>query len=183
MSLVILDRDGVINHDSDQYIKSAEEWQPIHGSLEAIAELHRFGYVICIATNQAGIGRGVFPAQALEEIHSRMNRLVADAGGLISHIFYCPHHPDDQCTCRKPKPGLLLQACQTLNALPTGVPFVGDSITDIEAAEAAGCQPVLVRTGNGAGTVTHLGERKIPIFDDLESFSNALIQGRLLSGL
>lgn len=150
MKLVVLDRDGVINYDSDAYIKTPEEWIPIPGSLEAIARLTKNGYTVCIATNQAGLARGLFDVSTLERIHDKMHTHVIACGGRIAHIAYCPHHPDDACTCRKPQPGLLRQIAEKFDVALEGVPFVGDSDKDLLAAHSVGALPVLVRTGNGA---------------------------------
>jgi D-glycero-D-manno-heptose 1,7-bisphosphate phosphatase len=170
-NLIILDRDGVINHDSDHYIKSPEEWQPIEGSLEAIARLHQAGIKVVVATNQSGIARGLYSEATLQLIHAKMNQLIDEAGGKLAGIFFCPHGPDDGCDCRKPLPGLIQQIADTLKINPAGVPIVGDSLRDLVAGEALGCRPVLVRTGKGertlaSGKISH----EIPVFDDLKSF-------------
>ena len=137
VSLVILDRDGVINHDSDDYIKSPDEWQPLPGSLEAIARLCRADYTVIVATNQAGGGRGLFSLEMLTRIHRKMASSIRDKGGRLDSIFFCPHSPADQCGCRKPKPGMLLEISDRLSIGLSGVPFVGDSLRDLEAAAAA----------------------------------------------
>jgi len=170
-SCIILDRDGVINHDSDDYIKSPEEWQPIAGSLEAIARLCEANIKVLVATNQSGIARGLYDEATLARIHDKMNQLIAEQGGQLAGIFYCPHGPDDGCDCRKPLPGLLHQISSELAINPTNVPFIGDSVRDLVAAEAAGCQPVLVRSGKGERSLAS-GKVKshIPVFDDLASF-------------
>jgi len=147
MKLIILDRDGVINHDSDDFIKSPEEWRPIPGSLEAIARLTQWGYRVVVATNQSGIGRGLFDMGALNAIHDKMMKAVTQAGGRIDAIFFCPHAPDDGCECRKPKAGLLREIAARYNVSLSGVPCVGDSLRDLQAAVAAGAQPVLVLSG------------------------------------
>ncbi len=177
MKLVILDRDGVINHDSPQYIKSPEEWRPIEGSLEAIASLHQRGYTICVATNQAGIGRGLYSQQDLERIHRKMMQSVADSGGKISGVFYCPHHPDDGCPCRKPRPGLIHQVADHLQTPVEGVPLVGDRLTDIQAAVAAGCKPILVETGFAIQPQDRLAYPDVPVFLDLAAVATAIIAG------
>lgn len=151
-SLVILDRDGVINHDSPNYIKALDEWVPIDGAIEAIARLSRNGYPIAVATNQAGVPKGFIPEPELDAMHDRLRELVQRAGGKPPQIHDCRHHPDEQCRCRKPQPGMLLAACEALNVPPCDAVFVGDSWSDIQAALAAGCQPVLVLTGNGSLT-------------------------------
>jgi D-glycero-D-manno-heptose 1,7-bisphosphate phosphatase len=152
MKLIILDRDGVINFDSDQYIKSPEEWRPIPGSLEAIARLTQWGWRVVVATNQSGVGRGLFEMDTLNAIHDKMMRAVAQAGGRIDAIFFCPHTNADKCDCRKPKPGMLVEIAQRYNADLAGVPAVGDSLRDLLAAVAVGAQPVLVLTGKGKKT-------------------------------
>lgn len=154
MRLIILDRDGVINQDSANFIKSAQEWQPIPGSLEAIARLNQADYRVVIATNQSGLARGLFHITQLHEIHRKMYQLLAGVGGSIDAIFFCPHGPDDDCYCRKPKPGLFLDIAQRLQLETlTAVPAVGDSIRDIRAAQAAGANPILVLTGKGQQTL------------------------------
>jgi len=152
MKLVILDRDGTINHDSDQYIKSPAEWKPIKGSLEAIARLSQNGWRVVVATNQSGIGRGLFDMATLNAIHDTMHRAVHQAGGRIDAIFFCPHAGDANCECRKPKPGMLLEIARRMNVELAGVPLVGDSLRDLQAATAAGARPVLVLTGKGRKT-------------------------------
>ena len=152
MKLIILDRDGVINHDSDQYIKSPEEWKPIAGSLEAIAKLNQWGYRVVVATNQSGVGRGLFDMDTLNAIHDKMQKALAQAGGRIDAVFFCTHTNADQCDCRKPKPGMLAEISARYNTPLSGVPAVGDSLRDLVAAAAAGAQPVLVMTGKGRET-------------------------------
>ena len=175
--LIILDRDGVINHDSDQYIKSLDEWIPYPSAIEAIARLSQHGFTIAIATNQSGIARGYYDENTLTAMHQRLNTLVNRAGGKIAHIAYCPHGPDDECQCRKPKPGLLQQIQRNLN-LPTlqGSWMVGDSLRDLQAGESQGCLPVLLRTGKGLRTENKgEGLAQARIFDDLESFTDWLL--------
>lgn len=150
MKLIILDRDGVINHDSDAYIKSAEEWQPVPGSPEAIGRLTRAGWRVVVATNQSGVARGLFTARELNRIHSKMRHKVTAAGGRIDAIFACPHHPDDGCFCRKPQPGMFHDIARRYDQPLAGVPVVGDSLRDLQAGVAAGCRPWLVLTGNGS---------------------------------
>lgn len=170
-SCIILDRDGVINHDSDDYIKSPEEWQPIAGSLEAIAKLHQAGIKVVIATNQSGIARGLYDEITLARIHTKMNQLITAQGGRLAGIFYCPHGPEDGCDCRKPLPGLVHQITSALTIDPVNVPFIGDSVRDLVAAEAAGCQAVLVKSGKGERSLASgKVESHIPVFDDLASF-------------
>jgi len=188
VSLVILDRDGVINHDSDDYIKSPDEWQPLPGSLEAIARLCRADYTVVVATNQAGVGRGLFSLEMLTRIHRKMASSIRDKGGRLDSIFFCPHSPADQCGCRKPKPGMLLEISDRLSIGLSGVPVVGDSLRDLEAAAAAGAMPVMVKTGRGRltqeklsqGELTHtLGQT--PVYADLAAFTDAVLDGNLES--
>ncbi len=153
MKLIILDRDGVINQDSDQFIKSPDEWKPVAGSLEAIARLNQAGYRVVVATNQSGIGRGLFEMSTLNAIHDKMHRALAVIGGRIDAVFYCPHTAEVNCGCRKPKPGMLLDLARRFNVPLTGVPVVGDSPRDLAAAAAAGATPYLVCTGKGEKTL------------------------------
>ncbi len=152
MKLVILDRDGVINQDSDQFIKNPDEWKPIPGSLEAIARLNHSGYRVVVASNQSGIGRGLFDMAALNAINDKMYRALGLFGGRIDALFYCPHAAEADCDCRKPKPGMFLDIAQRFNVSLSGVPSVGDSLRDLQAAATAGAQPILVLTGKGKKT-------------------------------
>jgi D-glycero-D-manno-heptose 1,7-bisphosphate phosphatase len=152
MKLVILDRDGVINFDSDAYIKSPDEWKPIPGSLDAIARLTQAGYHVAVATNQAGVGRGLFEMATLNAIHDKMHRAVGQAGGRIDAVFYCPHPQEANCGCRKPKPGLYEEIGRRFGTSLKGIPCIGDAQRDLEAAAAAGGQPMLVLTGKGEMT-------------------------------
>ncbi|MDQ7734499.1 D-glycero-beta-D-manno-heptose 1,7-bisphosphate 7-phosphatase [Halomonas sp. SpR1] len=176
--LVILDRDGVINHDSDNYIKSIDEWIPYPSSITAIARLTRAGYSVAVATNQSGIARGYYSEVTLRAMHDQLTALVEAEGGRIAHIAYCPHEPDDKCQCRKPLPGLLLQIQKHLGLKSlTGSWMVGDSLRDIQAGEAVGCKTALVRTGKGIKTVQKgAGLDKTKIFDDLAHFVKWLIE-------
>ncbi len=149
MKLIILDRDGVINVDSDQFIKSPDEWKPIPGALEAIARLNQWGWRVVVASNQSGVGRGLFGMDTLNAINDKMVRSLAQVGGRLDAIFFCPHAADSTCDCRKPKPGLLLQIGERFNVDLAGVPVVGDSLRDLQAAVAAGAKPYLVLTGKG----------------------------------
>ncbi len=169
--LVILDRDGVINVDSPLYIKSADEFQPIPGSIEAIALLYKAGYKIYVATNQAGLAKGKFGIGDLDSMHQKLNGLVEQAGARIEQVFYCPHHPDEKCGCRKPRPGLLLKISAHANQSLEHADFVGDSLKDIEAALAAHANPILVLTGNGKVTREAL-ESNVPTFQDLAHYAN-----------
>jgi D-glycero-D-manno-heptose 1,7-bisphosphate phosphatase len=174
MRIVVLDRDGVINIDSADYIKSAEEWQPLPGSISAIANLCKKGYAVYIATNQAGLARGLFDLKILEQIHAKLISLVEQQGGQIAGIFFCPHHPDEACPCRKPKPGLLRAIEAASKTSLQDQAFVGDSLKDIEAARAIGAKPILVRTGNGRETESRLTDSGVEIFDYLSAFVNQL---------
>ena len=168
MQLIILDRDGVINEDSDDYIKSPTEWVPIRGSLEAIARLHRAGWRVVVATNQSGIARQLFDLDTLARIHETMHRRVIESGGQIDAVFFCPHGPDDACHCRKPLPGMFHDIAARLHTDLQGVPAIGDSLRDIQAAQAAGANPILVKTGKGFGTVSHPDlDPQVPVFNDL----------------
>ena len=152
MQLIILDRDGVINFDSDQFIKTPEEWKPIPGSLEAIARLNQAGYRVVVATNQSGIGRGLFDMPMLNAIHDRMHKACALAGARIDAVFYCPHTAESHCLCRKPKTGMLEEIAARYNTGLAGVPAVGDSLRDLQSAATMGAQPYLVLTGKGFRT-------------------------------
>lgn len=180
MKLIILDRDGVINHDSDEYIKSPEEFIPVPGSLEAITRLNHAGYMVLIATNQSGIARGYFTMDTLNQIHDKLKRLLNAYGGRIDGIFFCPHAPDDHCNCRKPRPGLYEEIAQRLNTELDGVPAIGDSLRDLQAAQSVGASPVLVRTGKGERTLAEgEGLEGIPVFDDLASYVDHLLDGQV----
>lgn len=176
MRLIILDRDGVINEDSDAYIKSPEEWTPIPGSLEAIARLTQAGYHVVVATNQSGIARGYFDLETLHAMHEKMDRALAALGGKVEAVFFCPHGPDDACSCRKPKPGLLQEIAARYKVGLEGVYAVGDSPRDVEAALAAGARPVHLRTGKGARALAR-GEipAQVPVHEDLRSFVDSLL--------
>jgi D-glycero-D-manno-heptose 1,7-bisphosphate phosphatase len=152
MKLVILDRDGVINYDSAQFIKTPAEWKPIPGSLEAIARLNQAGYRVVVATNQSGLGRSLFDMDTLNSIHEKMHKALFTVGGRIDAVFFCPHTADSDCECRKPKPGMLKRISETLNINLKGVPAIGDSLRDLQACAAVGCLPILVRTGKGERT-------------------------------
>ncbi len=185
MKLLILDRDGVINQDSEQFIKSPDEWVPIPGSIEAISRLSQAGYDIVVITNQSGVGRELFSADKLSQIHLRMISEVQKHGGKIQSILFCPHHPDDDCHCRRPKTGLYQELAQRLNISFNGIFSVGDSLRDLQAAKAAGATPVLVKTGNGSKTrkkILHdetLELQDTLVFRNLAKFADALLYNEI----
>lgn len=152
MKLIILDRDGVINYDSDKFIKSPEEWKPLPGSLEAIASLCQAGYRVVVATNQSGVGRGLFDMPTLNAIHEKMHKACAQVGGRIDAIYFCPHAADAGCECRKPMSGMIAEIAERYGMDLKGVPSVGDSLRDLEASARLGAQPILVLTGKGQKT-------------------------------
>ena len=168
MKLIILDRDGVINFDSAQFIKSPDEWKPIPGSLEAIARLTREGWRVVVATNQSGLARGLFEMATLNAIHAKMHKAVALAGGRIDAVFYCPHAAETNCECRKPKAGLFKEIAARYGSDLQNVPSIGDSLRDLEAARTVGARPLLVRTGKGQKTLATAGlPQEVPVFADL----------------
>ena len=175
--LVVLDRDGVINHESTAFVKSADEWVPLDGSIDAIAALTRGGFRVAVASNQSGLARGLFDYAALYAMHQKMRDLVSAAGGRIDHIVICPHGPDDGCDCRKPQPGLLIQVGEHFNTEMQNVPFIGDSVRDLLAARAAGARPILVRTGKGRKAEGGLPPELsgVEVFDDLPAAAAALL--------
>ncbi len=176
--LIILDRDGVINRDSKTFVKSAAEWLPLPGSIAAIARLSRAGFTVTIASNQSGLARGLFDRAALLAMHRKLRKLVAAEGGAVARIVVCPHGPDDACACRKPNPGLLLRLARHYDTELAGVPVIGDSLRDMQAALAVGARLILVRTGNGVDTESSIPADygKMEIFDDLAAATTALIQ-------
>ena len=175
--LIVLDRDGVINYDSDNYIKTVDEWIPLPGSMEAIGKLTQAGYKIAVATNQSGISRGYFSIETLNAMHDKMTKLADEQGGKFDFIAYCPHGPDDECDCRKPLPGLIHQVETTLGISAKGCYMVGDSLRDLEAGAAAGLKPVLVKTGKGQRTLEkNIGLENALIFDDLASFITSFVK-------
>ena len=176
MKLAILDRDGVINFDSEHYIKSPAEWRPIPGSIEAIARLNQHGYRVAVATNQSGIGRGLFDMATLNAINDKMMELVFRQGGRIDALFFCPHTATAQCVCRKPRTGMFEEIASRFHTELKGVPAIGDSLKDLQAAEAVGAQPILVLTGKGKKTQEEGGiPKKSLVFDDLAEASRHLI--------
>lgn len=177
MKLAILDRDGVINFDSDQYIKSPAEWRPIPGSIEAIARLNQSGFRIAVATNQAGIGRGLFDMVTLNAINDKMMEMVFRQGGRIDALFFCPHTALEQCGCRKPRTGMFEEIAARFHTDLKGVPVVGDSLKDLQAAEQVGAQPILVLTGKGRKTQEEGGlPKKTIVFESLADAARHLVQ-------
>lgn len=176
--LVVLDRDGVINQDSRNFVKSADEWLPLPGAPAAIARLSKAGFTVAVATNQSGLARGLFGRRALSAMHRKLRRLVDREGGHVNRIVVCPHGPDDGCRCRKPQPGLLERLGRYYRVSMDGVPVVGDSLRDLEAAAAVGARPILVRTGNGSKTEAGLPPAlaHTEVFDDLTGAVDALIR-------
>lgn len=184
--LVILDRDGVINYDSDAYVKSVDEWIPLPGSIKAISDLTHAGILVCIATNQSGLGRGYFSVSDFIASHDKLNKLLQPLGGTIDAVFFCPHSPDDSCECRKPKPTMALQALNRFQLNANNAIFVGDSLRDLQSAESSAVLPVLVKTGNGKNTLlkadfSKLKTENVPVFEDLSEFVSALLKNRTQS--
>ena len=180
MKLVILDRDGVINQDSDDFIKSPDEWIPIAGSLEAIARLNREGWHVVVATNQSGVARGLFNLDMLNRIHDKMLQMVRSKGGEIDGIFFCPHGPDENCRCRKPRPGMLEDIARRFRIKLNGVPAIGDSERDLVAARDAMANPILVKTGKGRRTLKSSTELEgVPVYADLAAVVEALLHGKI----
>jgi D-glycero-D-manno-heptose 1,7-bisphosphate phosphatase len=177
MKLVVLDRDGVINRDSPDYILSQEDWEPLPGSLEAIASLTRAGWTVVVASNQSAVGRGLMSEEDLQRIHARMQAAVADAGGRVDGIWICPHAPAAGCDCRKPAAGLLYAIAENYGLELRDVPVIGDSARDLEAARRASARPILVMTGNGHRTLSELGEHQVPErYPDLAAAAAALMR-------
>jgi len=182
---LILDRDGVINVESAEFVKTPDEWIPIKGSLEAIGRLSQAGYEIVVITNQSGVGRGHFSADMLAKMHAKMIDHIQQHGGKIQSILFCPHKPDEGCECRKPKDGMYQELAERLNISFSNVYSVGDSVRDLLAAKTAGAKPVLVKTGNGKKSLKEientpdLGLSSTPIFDNLSSFADALLDSKL----
>ena len=176
MKLIILDMDGVINQDSDDYIKTEQEWQPIPGSLQAIARLNHQGYHVVTATNQSGLARGKLTLKELNRIHKKMHTHLAQYGGVIEAVFFCPHGPDDGCDCRKPNPGLFREIGKRLHTPLNGVPVIGDRLSDVQAALIVDARPILVRTGKGQKQIDEgVIPADIPVYDDLARATSALL--------
>lgn len=179
--LVILDRDGVINYDSDEYVKSVDEWIPLPGSIEALGKLTKAGYKIAIATNQSGISRGYFSLETLNNMHEKMVDLATASGAHIDYIAYCPHGPDDHCDCRKPLPGLIHQIETALNVKASNCYMVGDSLRDLQAGQAVGLKAALVLTGKGQGTLDkNQGLEQVEVFKDLREFVTHLLSDQTI---
>jgi D-glycero-D-manno-heptose 1,7-bisphosphate phosphatase len=192
MKLIVLDRDGTLNPDPEDYLRGPEQWHPLPGALEAVARLNQGGWRVVIATNQSGLGRGLFDVATLNAVHARMHKLMAAAGARVDAVFFCPHSPEDGCDCRKPHPGLLLQIAQRFGVAPLQMLAVGDSVRDAQAAASAGCEPHLVLTGQSAhllqerrgdlhavqmlGADWPAGTR---VHRDLPAFAEALLSGSL----
>jgi D-glycero-D-manno-heptose 1,7-bisphosphate phosphatase len=177
VKLILVDRDGVINFDAEDHIKSEAEWRAIPGSLQAIGRLSRAGWRIVIITNQSGLALGKFTVEHLNAIHQKMIAHLSQFGGVIDAIFFCPHGPDDGCDCRKPKPGMFLDLSRRMRVPLDGVMYVCDKLSDIEAALAAGATPVLVRTGKGRKTIESGGlPGDVPVYDDLSAVADALLE-------
>lgn len=177
MKLIILDRDGVINQDSDDYIKSVDEFMPIPGSLEAIARLNQAGYRVAIATNQSGVARDYYDIATLNAMHDKLRRLLSSLGGSIDMIAFCPHGPDDNCTCRKPEAGMYREIANRFEISLHGVPIIGDSLRDLTAANEVGARPILVRTGKGMRTLEKgEGLEGVAVYDDLATAVSALLE-------
>lgn len=178
MKLIILDRDGVINYDSDDFIKTVDEWQPIEGSLRAIGQLCQAGYTVAVATNQSGISRGYYDIEELHGMHKKMAAMLEQYGGYVEAIFFCPHGPKDNCDCRKPKPGMLQEISARFQCGLNDVFYIGDTISDVRAALAAGAKPVLVRTGKGEKTLATADANElanIPVYADLAAATDVLL--------
>jgi D-glycero-D-manno-heptose 1,7-bisphosphate phosphatase len=177
--MVILDRDGVINHPQDEDVTTVEGWDPIPGSIEAINRLKKAGYLVTIASNHLGISRGYYTEEDLNKMHEKMQRMLSSRGASVDGFFYCPHGPESNCICRKPKPGLLFQIARKFDIDLSETPLVGDTISDIGAARMANAKPVLVRTGNGEYTMQHFPEAlDVPVYDDLAHFVRETLRGR-----
>ena len=177
MNLVILDRDGVINEDAPDYVKTPEEWKPIPGSLEAVAKLHQAGFYVAIASNQSAVGRGLITLETLSRIQRKMDQALDELGAGIDALFFCPHVPGTGCNCRKPKPGLLEDVGRRLNVSLDDVPFIGDTQKDVDAATAVGARPMLVLTGKGRATAQSPDfPRDVPVYEDLAAAVDALLE-------
>jgi D-glycero-D-manno-heptose 1,7-bisphosphate phosphatase len=182
MKLIVYDRDGTLNQDRDDYVKSADEWVPLPGALEAVARLTQAGWHAVVATNQSGLGRGLFDMSTLNAMHQKLNQALARAGGRLDAIFFCPHVAADECDCRKPLPGMMVQIAERYGIDPAQIPVVGDSLRDLQAAQAAGCEPHLVLTGKSAGldaTGVEALVAQVPgtqVHQDLSAFADFILR-------
>ena len=180
--LIVLDRDGVINRESSTFIRNPAEWLPLPGSVQAIADLTAAGFEVVVATNQSGVGRGLFTAATLAAIHERMTKTIEAAGGKLAGIFFCPHRPEDNCECRKPRAGLMRQIEAQFGTSLRDQPVIGDSCRDLQAAWAVGARAMLVRTGNGAVTEGRLdADKTVEVFPDLAAAATTLITEKFAS--
>jgi len=180
--LIVLDRDGVINRESSTFIRNPAEWLPLPGSVQAIADLTAAGFEVVVATNQSGVGRGLFTAATLAAIHERMTKTIEAAGGKLAGIFFCPHRPEDNCECRKPRAGLMRQIEAQFGTSLRDQPVIGDSCRDLQAAWAVGARAMLVRTGNGAVTEGRLdADKTVEVFPDLAAAATTLITEKCAS--
>ena len=177
---IVMDRDGVVNEDSDDYIRCASDWVPISGSMDAIAKLTQSGFRVAVVTNQSGLARGLFDIAALNGIHNKFRDHLALSGGRVEMILFCPHSPTDECNCRKPRLGLFIQLAQRIGFPLNGIPYIGDSITDIEVARSAGMTPMLVMSGKGQKTLGIHGKilDGIRVFQDLREVAEVLVSRR-----
>jgi D-glycero-D-manno-heptose 1,7-bisphosphate phosphatase len=178
--LVVLDRDGTLNEEPEDFLRSADDWKPLPGALEAVARLNQQGWRVVIASNQTGLGRGLFDVATLNEVHARMHKLMAQSGARVEAVFFCPHAPEDGCDCRKPQPGLFLQISQRFGVPPSQILAVGDSVRDAQAAVAAGCQAHLVLTGQSFkhrdGSRPDGLPPDVTMHTDLLAFADAVMQ-------
>ena len=178
MKLIILAHDGVINHGSDEYIKSVDEWEPIPGSLQAMGRLFQAGYTLVIVTNQSGIARGFYDIETLHAMHSKMGRMLEQYGGHVDAVFFCPHGPKDDCDCRKPKDGMFQEIIKRYQCDLKNVPAIGDTLRDLQAAKSAGAEPILVKTGKGETTIASTGFSElegVAVYNNLAEFADAVL--------
>jgi len=175
LKLVVIDRDGTLNREPEDYLRGPDDWEPLPGALEAVARLNEAGWRVVIASNQSGLGRGLFDVATLNAVHARMHKAVAQAGGRIEAVFFCPHAPEDECDCRKPAPGLFLQIAERYGIAPVQLVAVGDSVRDARAGVAAGCDTHLVRTGQSVGGRPADLPPGVSTHADLLAFADALI--------
>jgi len=174
MRLIVLDRDGTLNENPEDFLRSPEDWTPIPGALEAVARLNQGGWRVVVATNQSGLGRGLFDVATLNAMHARMHKELAAAGARVEAVFFCPHAPEEGCDCRKPAPGLFQQIARRMKVAPSSVVAAGDSVRDAMAASAAGCEAHLIASGPAAevGADLPAGTR---IHPDLGAFADFIL--------